>query len=1341
MAGTGKSTISLTVAEEYSEKGRLGASFFFERGGGDLASTKLFATTISRQLQDFSKSLRNLVRKITSTSELVYSSGLASQWEKLVLRPLSELKGQSCESPVLIVIDALDECDSQEAAALLIGLLAKLADLENIHIRILVTSRPEASIISGFRAIPNHKHQGFVLHDIEQTIVDRDITAYYKYQLAKLRLTISDANIQTLVERSQGLFIHAATVCRYIQDGRAIIRRQRLRQLLDGTSARDSAQDALDQVYTTIFKQQLAVQLFDEERQFLRHLVTRIVGSIVALADSMSIPHLSMMLSEPEEEVRDFLELFYSVLDVPSNEHVGGLIRLAHPSFRDFLLSKARNPSFFVDPREVHSHLLTCCLNIMESHLKRNMCEFEQPGTQANAVPFEAVEKMIPRPVRYACRYWVHHLQQSSTSPLDNCQVITFFQQRFLFWLETLAWLGRLFDATAMLRELEDLLHEFVSFPLSANKVSIAHHFVQKPSRDSVLQALDENSDLMTTNWNHPYRGKESLSLALHAILYDAGKFLQSHASTIQATPLQAYCSAIIFSPRSSFVRRMYSNMIPSWISTIPAVSHRWPAQRGVFPLSDRSQAEAFSPSGDYVVVSGGTSLIFVQLSTGIQNVIPRGSKTKVVTMTFSADGQYLMLLATDGYYLCHSSVALIETYKVGMFEDAAQLTSSYDFSWKAFRSARYPCLSFSSRGPLAYCEDGIWEVATRLQVRHLDLAGERNEDEEIKFMVVSPDQEYFFVSWGSARTSEANWAAMWHVRTDTKYRIDATAATFSSHGGIVALASIDKVSIYRLEHGDWVEKGTVAHFQPVDLLGIFAACLIAFSPDSRWIAIASDRERGGIWNVETGQPKFCKGLNFTPRRVTFSSNSKLVAWAADTNSIEIWDVASEQKIQTVGTRDLGDWREMRFSSNDESLIAVRGRYVAVWDICPNTEEPAKPRALREDRILMSPDQSTIMAAYGDKIEQWNVERCQLGHTFALDDLDDRHFTPEVVSPDGKMVAGTSFGSSKEEIRVWNIATHSRKSKYRSPTESRDDSPSSLIFSDDSRCIIAAYSRGEIAVCAVRSHCCKPDMPGIVEILRNRPGLSGGRVAKMLSQDVAVIGFDELTLWSGLYGGSAKEMFTFTAKMIVDSNSITMSKDGRFFAVGLREIYGKSFERSYGYWLGLWDVATGKAEHILTGDFQVQSYVYGKSLAFSPDSKLLALITDTSPSERGSSGEIIVWETSTGTIMNQFSLHKTDGITGKRADHNEPLSLFSFSPCGRFLYTTCGTFTVAPGSLQTHPTVPWRGKWVTIGDQELVFIPPAYQSSFLFAINENVVFTHEFEERILRFSGTDRFVI
>ena len=50
MAGTGKSTISRTVAQKFADKGDLGASFFFKWGEGDHGHAEFFITTIAAQL-------------------------------------------------------------------------------------------------------------------------------------------------------------------------------------------------------------------------------------------------------------------------------------------------------------------------------------------------------------------------------------------------------------------------------------------------------------------------------------------------------------------------------------------------------------------------------------------------------------------------------------------------------------------------------------------------------------------------------------------------------------------------------------------------------------------------------------------------------------------------------------------------------------------------------------------------------------------------------------------------------------------------------------------------------------------------------------------------------------------------------------------------------------------------------------------------------------------------------------------------------------------------------------------------------------------------------------------
>lgn len=50
MAGTGKSTVSRTVAQTFADRGQLGGSFFFKRGERDRENASLLFTTIVHEL-------------------------------------------------------------------------------------------------------------------------------------------------------------------------------------------------------------------------------------------------------------------------------------------------------------------------------------------------------------------------------------------------------------------------------------------------------------------------------------------------------------------------------------------------------------------------------------------------------------------------------------------------------------------------------------------------------------------------------------------------------------------------------------------------------------------------------------------------------------------------------------------------------------------------------------------------------------------------------------------------------------------------------------------------------------------------------------------------------------------------------------------------------------------------------------------------------------------------------------------------------------------------------------------------------------------------------------------
>ncbi|KAK4103867.1 hypothetical protein N658DRAFT_465551, partial [Parathielavia hyrcaniae] len=596
-AGTGKSTIALTVAREYSAKKRLGASFFFSRGGGDLASTRRFAATIAIQLVETSPQLRRHITDAVAATHRIHGLGLYDQWERLILQPLAQLSKEAFPHPLVIVVDALDECDNNDDVSLLIRCLAAAAAVQRVDLRIFVTSRPDQPINIGFSDISTDTHQDFILHDIEQSIVDQDLAVYYKHQLGEIARTsrldaafLSDDAIQTLVQKSCGLFIYAATVCRFVRAGGPLAGK-RLAHLVSTECLSAKAGTALDQMYMTVLESSLTVELDPEEMATTRELFQRVMGTIVVLFDALSPASLALLLDQSKETIASPLGRLHSLLDVPEEED--RLIRLLHPSFREFLLDSQRcsNASFYIDTKEAHRQLFECCLRVMSSCLRQDMCDLGRPGSRAGDVLRSDVDSKVPFAVQYACRYWVYHLERSDVDPQEHRGIAEFFDARFLFWLETLALIGRLADGIAMLQLLETRLPVRMPDPLLCPAAN-------RRKRSNTTGFRGSFSKMMATLV--PRRGQNPS--ALRAVVYDAKRFLLSHSSIIEEAPLQAYCSALVFSPEASIIRRLYMHQLPKWIVRAPALSEDWSVHLQTLSHSDWVSAVAFSPDGRLIV-------------------------------------------------------------------------------------------------------------------------------------------------------------------------------------------------------------------------------------------------------------------------------------------------------------------------------------------------------------------------------------------------------------------------------------------------------------------------------------------------------------------------------------------------------------------------------------------------------------------------------------------------------------------------------------------------------------------------------------------------------------------
>jgi hypothetical protein len=472
-AGTGKSTIARTVGRKYFKQGRLGASFFFSRGGGDVGNAGKFVTSIAVQLASSVPTIYRFIRDAIAERRDVASKSLHDQWHQLVLGPLSKLSGNSCPSSYVLIVDALDECDDNNVQ-IIVQLLAEARSLKTVRLRIFMTSRPEISIQRGVYQLPETKHQDFVLHNISPATVNHDISIYLEDRLRLIRQERAleagwpdEQVIRRLVQNASGLFIWAATACRFIYEGkkRQVIK-NRLSSVLQSSGSVTEPEKHLNEIYITVLRHSIPTKFSGEEREELRDKLRHMLGSIVVLLSPLSTHSLSRLLYIPKEDIDETLEDLHAILDIPKDQIRP--LRLHHPSFRDFLLKKERcgDLNFWVDEKQAHQKLTNNCIRLMETSLKQDICGVDTPGMLVTDVESSQVEHFLPPEIKYACLYWVQHLQKSGEQLYDDDQVHRFLQVHLLHWLEALSWIRKTSEAINTITSLEStaLVSQFPAY-------------------------------------------------------------------------------------------------------------------------------------------------------------------------------------------------------------------------------------------------------------------------------------------------------------------------------------------------------------------------------------------------------------------------------------------------------------------------------------------------------------------------------------------------------------------------------------------------------------------------------------------------------------------------------------------------------------------------------------------------------------------------------------------------------------------------------------------------------------------------------------------------------------
>ncbi|PVF92503.1 WD40 repeat-like protein [Serendipita vermifera] len=1029
MPGIGKTSVAHSICARLHDRGRLGGSFFCRRDDQHLSNPRYVLPTLMCRLAEMWRPYKRLIaERLREDPQLNRDSAGYT----LLTQILGSLQIHP-PYPLVLLIDALDECGDSQGRSSILATLFSAASRVN-WLKIIITSRPEQDIESYFSQLddPNCylskdlKTDDNALEDIRFFVEEKCSTIAARRYLEED--WPGEARKDSIVTRSGGLFIFVDTLCSLLKDD--LDPEERLNQTLSSTSG-----DALISLYD-LYSSAIESRVGENKKLFQEAMRTIIaVGRYRPLCEESVAELANLNASVVKTLVDELSSLLYR------DAAVNGGIRVRHLSIMDFLTGVQCPSELRIDIERANRSVGMACINAMIPGLKFNICQLESSllaNDEINDLQ-SRIDRNISDVLQYSSIYWSNHIchifdhQDPSIYGLLDAFVADL---RLLYWIEALSVMGKVSTGDISLRRV-------LSWAKDPQMLFVRH-------MSDALRFLITFRTAISTSAPHIYASALPFTPTESQIWQEAGKVFHNLPNVERGrmktwavrldrwTGHTDWVTGVVYSPNGRNVASCSRD------GTIRI----WDVETGA-PLGEPMTGDAstiwsiaYSPDGRTIVSGSQDQIVRIwDVETGTQIGEPlEGHDGAVNCVAYSPDGRYILSGSDDAHVLLWDAKA--GTPIGEPFEGHTGTVRSVVFSPDTLH-----VISGSDDATVR-----IWDAKTGLPVCD-PLEG---HTQRVRSVACSPDGRYI-VSGSDDMTIR-----IWEMDNDFTCRSTleghsslVMSLAYSPDGTTIASGSWDdSIQIWNIETGEPIGEPICGHTDTV--------WTVAYSPDGKNIISGSMDNTVRIWDAETGAAggESLKGHDNEVNCVAYSPDGHFIVSGSDDDTIRIWDAVTGEPIgQPLVGHDAGVW-SVSYSPD--------GRYIAsgseddtirIWDAKTGDQlgEPLTGHTNEVNCVVYSPDGLYIASGSDDcTVRIWEATTgTAIGTPF-------RGHTARVwiiaYSPNGRSIISSS---SDETIRIWDTETGA---VIGNPLRGHDSVVNCLAYSPDGLHIISGSEDNTLRV-------------------------------------------------------------------------------------------------------------------------------------------------------------------------------------------------------------------------------------------------------------------------------------